>query len=144
MLGIKIADEDVKKEDVSFDLDGKKILCEIKGKNTDITKEYVSQTNSHIIADASKNNVADDDIKNIYKGLLIVNPFIKETLKGKIKKDLYSQEAIRDIKYFKICTIDTLTLLTMYSKFKENNSSINLKDIILTEDYIKPNFEDII
>lgn len=139
MLGSKIADLDVKKEDLSFDLENKKVLVEVKGVNTAIKREYVSQIQRHIEDDAQKNNVNDDEIPNRYKGLLIVNPYIKTPIKERIKKEFYSNTVKGDIEHYDICTVDTITLLGIFQKFKKNGNA-DLKKIVLNTSYNEPDF----
>ncbi len=139
MLGISIRDLDVKKEDLSFVLDEKKILVEIKGVNTSIKREHVSQIQRHIEDEAKINNVDDDVIPCKYKGLLIVNPYIKSSLQERRKKEFYSKSVIGDIMHYDICAIDTITLLGMFQKYK-TGEKIDFKKIILNENYIEPDF----
>lgn len=139
MLNITINDLDVKKEDLSFDLDDKKILVEIKGVNTAIKREYISQMQRHIEDDARENNIEDDDMANKYKGLLIVNPYIKIPAKERITKEFYSNTVKADIKYHNICTIDTITFLSIFQEFKKGKD-IDFKNIILNNNYNEPIF----
>ena len=139
MLGISIQDLDIKKEDLSFSIGQKKILVEIKGVNTSIKREYVSQTQRHIEDNAKTNNIDDDEIANKYKGLLIITPYIKLDIQERKQREFYSQSVIGDIKHYNICAIDTITLLGMFHKFRAGEK-INLKDIILNNNYIQPDF----
>lgn len=139
MLNIPINDLDIKKEDLSFELESKKVLVEIKGVNTSIKREHVSQIQRHIEDDAGKNNIDDDDISEKYKGLLIINPYIKTPVKEKTKKEFYSKAVKGDIEHYDICAIDTITLLSLFQKYK-NGEKINFKDIILNNNYNEPDF----
>ena len=139
MLGISINDLDVKKEDLSFYIGSKKVLTEIKGVNTSIKREYVSQTERHIQDDAKENNIEDDEIPEKYKGLLIINPYIKLSIKERKQKEFYSKTVIGDLNHYDICAIDTITLLGMFNKFRLGEK-IDLKEIILNSNYIQPDF----
>ncbi len=143
MLNIPIQDLDQKKEDLSFMLNDKKILVEVKGINTAIKRENVSQIQRHIEDDAKKNNIDDDIIPNRYKGLLIINPYIKSSVVERQQKEFYSKTVIGDLMHYDICAIDTITLLGMFQKHR-NGEIINLKDIILNNNYIQPNFSIIV
>ena len=139
MMGISIKDLDVKKEDLSFELKNKKILVEVKGINTAIKRENVSQIQRHIEDDAKANNIDDDEISNKYKGLLIINPYIKASIQERKEKEIYSKTVIGDLKHYDICAIDTITLLGMFQKFR-TGEKIDLKDIILNNNYVQPDF----
>lgn len=139
MLNTKINDVDLKKEDLSLVLEDKKILIEIKGVNDPIKRSNVSQLQRHIEDDAQVNNIEDNDIPKKYKGLLIINPYIKTPVKERIKKDFYSEIVKKDIVYHDICAIDTITLLSYFQKYKAGQK-INLKNIILNTNYNEPDF----
>lgn len=139
MMGISIQDLDVKKEDLSFELKNKKILVEVKGINTAIKRENVSQIQRHIEDDAKANNIDDDEISNKYKGLLIINPYIKTAIRERKEKEIYSKAVIGDLKHYDICAIDTITLLGMFQRFRAGEK-IDLKDIILNNNYVQPDF----
>lgn len=139
MIGISIQDLDVKKEDLSFELKNKKVLVEVKGINTAIKRENVSQIQRHIEDDAKANNIDDDEISNKYKGLLIINPYIKSSIQERKEKEIYSKAVIGDLKHYDICAIDTITLLGMFQRFR-TGEKIDLKDIILNNNYVKPDF----
>lgn len=139
MLEIEIDDIDVKKEDLSFELNNKKILVEVKGINTAIKRENVSQAQRHIEDDARENNIEDDDIPELYKGLLIINPYIKSSIKERMQKEFYSKTVIADIEHYNICAIDTITLLGLFQKYREGEK-INLKEVILNNNFVKPDF----
>lgn len=139
MLEIEIDDIDVKKEDLSFKLNNKKILVEVKGINTAIKRENVSQAQRHIEDDARENNIEDDDIPELYKGLLIINPYIKSSIKERMQKEFYSKTVIADIEHYNICAIDTITLLGLFQKYREGEK-INLKEVILNNNFVKPDF----
>lgn len=81
-----INDIDEKKEDLSFVLDNKNILVEVKGVNTPIKRQYVSQAQNHIEDDAVIKEIDNDNINKYYKALLIVNPYIKDPVKERVKK----------------------------------------------------------
>lgn len=97
-------------------MDGKKVLLEIKGVNTPIKREHISQIQRHLEDEARENNI-DDDISANYKGLLIVNPYIKTPVKERIKKEFYSDTVKGDIEHYDICTLDTITFLTLFEKY---------------------------
>lgn len=140
MLKTNITDIDVKKEDLSFILGDKKILVEVKGVNTPIKREHVSQIQRHIEDDAKENNIDDEDISNKYKGVLIINPYIKTPVRERISKDFYSNVVQGDIKHYNICTLDTITFLSIFQKYKQGNETIDFKNIILSGNYIEPDF----
>lgn len=143
MLDVEVSiinDIDDKKEDLSFTLDGKHILVEVKGVNTPIKRQYVSQAQSHIEDAAVTNGINDEEINKFYKALLIVNPYIKEPARDRIKKDFYGVSVKQDIEYKNVCTLDTITLLSLYQKYKDNKACVDLKDIILNSNYNKPDF----
>lgn len=143
MLNVEINiinDIDEKKENLSFVLDDKNILVEVKGVNTPIKRQYVSQAQNHIEDDAVIKGIDDDDINKYYKALLIVNPYIKDPVKDRVKKDFYGVSVKQEIEYKKVCTLDTITFLSLYQKYKDNKESIDLKDIILNSNYNEPDF----
>ncbi|MBQ7137030.1 MAG: hypothetical protein IJO43_03555 [Bacilli bacterium] len=143
MLNVEINiinDIDEKKEDLSFVLDNKNILVEVKGVNTPIKRQYVSQAQNHIEDDAVIKEIDDDDINKYYKALLIVNPYIKDPVKDRVKKDFYGVSVKQEIEHKKVCTLDTITFLSLYQKYKDNQESIDLKDIILNSNYNEPDF----
>lgn len=144
MLSIKITDEDVKKEDLFFILDNINILVEVKGVNQPFKRENISQITRHIKDYAEKNKIFGEDVKKKCKGLLIINPYISNKFEDRIKKEFYSKEVISDAKYDNICTLDTFTLLSLYSSWKKDYKSVDLKDIILNNTYNEPNFSNII
>ena len=76
--------------------------------------------------------------------MLIINPYSLHVLKDKISKEFYSKEVISDAEYEKICTLDTLTLLNYYSKWKQDPKSVDLEKIILNKNYNKPDYDEII
>lgn len=141
MLNIDINDIDKKKEDLSLILNDKKVLIEIKGINTAIKRENISQIQRHIFDDAQENNIEDEDISKYYKGVLIINPYIKTPIKERIQKEFYSDIVRKDIIHFDICTIDTVTLLTYFQKYRNDSNSVNIKDIILNNNFNVPNFD---
>lgn len=144
MLSIKISDEDVKKEDLFLVLDNINILVEVKGVNQPFKRENISQISRHIKDFAEKNKIFGEDVKIKCKGLLIINPYISNKFEDRISKEFYSKEVIGDAKYDNVCTLDTFTLLSLYSSWKKDNDSVDLKSIILNNTYNKPNFSDII
>lgn len=144
MLNVTIDDYDIKKQDLFFKLDNINILVEVKGINTSIKRQNVGQAKNHVRDFANNNDIYADDINKYCKGLLIINPFDKDPLADKINKDFYSKEVISDLKSENICAIDTYTLLNYYSKWKNDNNSINLKNIILNETYVPKDFKDIL
>lgn len=139
MLEVKVNDQDVKREDLSFELNNKKILVEVKGINTSVKRENVSQLRNHIEDDALLNNVEDDEIHNIYKGILIINPYIKSTIEDRIKKDFYSKTVESDIKHEDFFAIDTISLLSLYCKFKQGKIK-NIDKYIFDNNFIGTDF----
>ena len=144
MLNTERIGIDKKKEDVRYLINDINILVEVKGVNTPYNREHISQIDRHIRDFADDNKIYGEDINKKIKGLLIINPYDRQTINDKIKKEFYNNESIKDIKYHNICTIDTLTLLNYYSKWKKNNKSIDLAKIILNNNYIEPDFKEII
>lgn len=144
MLAIPIDDLDRKKQDLYFQLDGVNILTEIKGVNDPFQRENISQTKRHVVDYANEMGIYGEDINKLCKGLLIINPYRKQELKDKIEKEFYSKEVIKDAKYENVCTLDTYTLLNYYSKWKNNNKSVDLKNIILKNTYNEPDYKGII
>lgn len=144
MLDVKIDDRDLKRQDLYLKLDEKNILVEVKGVNHPFQRDNISQTKRHIKDYAEANQIYGADVDELCKGVLILNPYSLHDLKDKISKDFYSKEVIDDAKYENICTLDTLTLLNYFSKWKNDPTSINLKEIILKNTYNEPDYEDII
>lgn len=144
MLNVTIDDYDEKKQDLFFKLDDINIFVEVKGINTSVKRQNVSQAKNHVRDFAAKHKIYASDVDKYCKGLLIINPFDKNTLQATIDKDFYSNEVIDDLNYENICAIDTYTLLNYYSKWKSNNNSVNLKDIILDKTYVPKDFQDIL
>lgn len=139
MLNVPIQDFDVEKEDLSFELNNKKVLVEVKGINTGVKRENVSQIQRHIEDDAKINGIDDDEFSNKYKGLLIINPYIKTSVKERKEKEIYSKTVIDDLEHYGICAIDTITLLGKFQRFKAGEI-IDLKDVILNNNCIQPDF----
>lgn len=133
-----------KKQDLYFELDGINILAEVKGVNDPFQRDNISQVKRHVTDFANENGIYGEDVNKRCKGLLIINPYRKQELKEKIEKEFYSKEVIKDAKFENICTLDTYTLLNYYSKWKDNNKSIDLKSIILNNTYNEPDYKDII
>lgn len=144
MLSIPIDDLDRKKQDLYFKLDGINILAEVKGVNDPFQRDNISQAKRHVTDFANENGIYGEDVNKTCKGLLIINPYRKQDLKEKLEKEFYSKEVIKDAKFENICTLDTYTLLNYYSKWRNNNKSIDLKSIILNNTYNEPDYEDII
>lgn len=144
MLDITIDDNDLKKQDLYMKLDDINILIEVKGVNHPFQRENVSQIERHVRDFAEKNNIYGAEVKEKCKGVLIMNVYSLHELKDKISKEFYSKEVISDIRYENICTMDTLTLLNYYSKWKHNPKEINMKSIILNNNYNEPDYMDII
>lgn len=144
MLEISIDDKDLKKQDLYFKLNDKNILVEIKGVNHPFQRDNISQVKRHIKDYADEHEIYGADVEKLCKGVLIINPYSLHDLKDKISKEFYSKEVIADAKYEKICTLDTLTLLNYYSRWKNNSKSINLKELLLNSNYNEPDYQDII
>ena len=144
MLNITIDDTDLKKQDLYFNLDKRNILVEVKGVNHPFQRDNISQVKRHIKDYAEENQIYGADVDKNCKGVLILNPYSKHDLKEKISKDFYSKDVIADAEYEKVCTLDTLTLLNYYSKWKKDSKSIDMKSIILTTNYNKPDYNEII
>lgn len=144
MLSIPIDGLDRKKQDLYFKLDGINVLAEVKGVNDPFQRDNISQAKRHVTDFANENGIYGEDVNKTCKGLLIINPYRKQDLKEKLAKEFYSKEVIKDAKFENICTLDTYTLLNYYSKWRNNNKSIDLKSIILNNTYNEPDYEDII
>ena len=144
MLNTEIEDKDLKKQDLYLKLDAKHVLIEIKGVNHPFQRDNISQVKRHIKDYAEENQIYGADVDKLCKGVLILNPYSLHDLKDKISKDFYSKEVIDDAEYEKVCTLDTLTLLNYYSRWKQNSKSINLKEILLNSNYNEPDYQDII
>lgn len=144
MLNTEIEDKDLKKQDLYLKLDDKHVLIEIKGVNHPFQRDNISQVKRHIKDYAEENQIYGADVDKLCKGVLILNPYSLHDLKDKISKDFYSKEVIDDAEYEKVCTLDTLTLLNYYSRWKQNSKSINLKEILLNSNYNEPDYQDII
>ena len=144
MLNITIDDTDLKKQDLYFNLDKRNILVEVKGVNHPFQRDNISQVKRHVKDYAEENQIYGADVDKNCKGVLILNPYSKHDLKEKISKDFYSKDVIADAEYEKVCTLDTLTLLNYYSKWKNDSKSIDMKSIILTTNYNKPDYNEII
>lgn len=144
MLNVSIDDVDIKKQDLYFKLDEINILVEVKGVNHSFQRGNIGQAKRHVIDYAYANDIYGEDIKKYCKGVLIINPYSLHELKDKISKDFYSPEVISDAQYENICTLDTLTLLNLFSKWKKSPEQVDLKKIILTSTYVEPYFDEII
>lgn len=144
VLKVPIDDIDLKKQDLYLKIKGINVLIEIKGVNHPFKRENISQTSRHVKDFAELNNIYGADVEKLCKGVLILNPYCQQELKDKISKEFYSKEVISDAEYDRICTLDTLTFLNYFSKWKENPKSIDFKKILLENNYNKPDFEDII
>ena len=144
MLNITVNDIDLKKQDLYFYLDKKNVLVEVKGVNHPFQRDNISQVKRHVKDYAEENQIYGADVDKNCKGVLVLNPYSKHDLKEKISKDFYSQEVIADAEYEKVCTLDTLTLLNYYSKWKNDSKSIDMKNIILNTNYNKPDYNEII
>lgn len=144
VLNIKINDDDIKKEDLFFTMNEKNYLIEIKGVNHGFQRENISQAKRHVKDYAELQKIYGAEVNEKCKGILIINPFSKHDLKDKIQKDFYSNESIADAEYEKITTLDTLTLLNYYSKWKKDKKSIDFKKILLENNYNEPDFKEII
>ena len=144
MLNITVDDTDLKRQDLYFNLDTKNILVEVKGVNHPFQRDNISQVKRHVKDYAEENQIYGADVDKNCKGVLILNPYSKHDLKEKISKDFYSQEVIADAEYEKVCTLDTLTLLNYYSKWRNDSKSVDMKNIILNTNYNKPDYNEII
>ncbi len=144
ILGIKVDDIDKKKQDLYFKLDNINFLVEVKGVNRPYQRDDIGQVMRHVNDYASINGIYGEDILKKCKGLLIINPYNLNDLDNKIKKEFYSQEVKQDAEYYNICTIDAITLLSIYSKWRKNKEDVDLKDIILNKSYNEPDFMEII
>lgn len=120
------------------------MLVEIKGVNHPFQRDNISQIKRHIKDFAEEHEIYGADVDKKCKGVLILNPYSLHDLKEKISKEFYSKEVIEDIKYENICTLDTITLLNYYSKWKKDSKSIDLKQILLSSNYNKPDYDEII
>lgn len=144
MLAIPVNDTDLKKQDLYFNLDKKNILVEVKGVNHPFQRDNISQVKRHVKDYAEENKIYGADVDKNCKGVLILNPYSRHNLKEKISKDFYSEEVIADAEYEKVCTLDTLTLLNYYSKWKNDSKAVDMKNIILNTNYNKPDYNEII
>lgn len=144
MLAIPVNDTDLKKQDLYFNLDKKNILVEVKGVNHPFQRDNISQVKRHVKDYAEENKIYGADVDKNCKGVLILNPYSRHDLKEKISKDFYSEEVIADAEYEKVCTLDTLTLLNYYSKWKNDSKAVDMKNIILNTNYNKPDYNEII
>lgn len=144
MLNVKIDDKDQKRQDLFFKLDNVNILVEVKGVNHPFQRDNISQVKRHVKDFAEAHAIYGADVDKCCKGVLIINPYSREDLKEKINKEFYSNEVIADAEYEKVCTLDTFTLLNYYSKWRNNPGLINLKEILLNNNYNKPDYDEII
>lgn len=144
MLKLAVDDTDLKKQDLYFIIDNKNILIEVKGVNHPFQRDNISQVKRHVKDYAEEHNIYGSDVDKLCKGVLILNPYSLHDLKDKISKDFYSKEVIEDAEYEKVCTLDTLTLLNYYSKWRNDSKSINLKKILLNNNYNEPDYNEII
>ena len=144
MLKVSIDGKDLKKQDLYFKLNRINILVEIKGVNHPFQRDNISQVKRHIKDFADEHEIYGADVEKLCKGVLIINPYSLHVLKDKISKEFYSKEVISDAEYEKICTLDTLTLLNYYSKWKQDPKSVDLEKIILNKNYNKPDYDEII
>lgn len=144
MLNIEIDDKDEKRQDLFFKLDNVNVLVEIKGVNHPFQRDNISQVKRHVKDFAEAHAIYGADVEKYCKGVLIINPYSMHDLKDKIGKEFYSNEVIADAEYEKVCTIDTFTLLNYYSKWRNNSNSINLKEILLNNNYNQPDYNEII
>ena len=144
MLNVKIDDKDIKRQDLFFKLDNVNILVEVKGVNHPFQRDNISQVKRHVKDFAEAHAIYGADVEKYCKGVLIINPYSMHDLKNKISKEFYSNEVIADAEYEKVCTLDTFTLLNYYSKWRNNPGLINLKEILLNNNYNKPDYDEII
>lgn len=144
MLNVKIDDKDLKKHDLYLKLDDKNILVEVKGVNHPFQRDNISQVKRHVKDYAAEHEIYGIDVEEKCKGVLILNPYSLHELKDKISKEFYSKEVIADAEYEKVCTLDSLTLLNYYSKWKKDPKSIDMKNVILNTNYNKPDYKDIV
>lgn len=125
---------------------GKKIFFEIKGENNSVRLNHISQCESHVRTYAADKGVLDSEIKNLYKGVLIYNPFVKKSYKDRIRDNnyKYSDDVIKDAKIKNICVMDTATLLNMYIDYKKNILTKEaFFDILLNEFVVAINHSNI-
>ena len=144
MLNVEIDDRDQKRQDLFFKLDNVNILVEVKGVNHPFQRDNISQVKRHVKDFAEAHDIYGADVEKYCKGVLIINPYSIHDLKDKIGKEFYSNEVIADAEYEKVCTLDTFTLLNYYSKWRNNPGLINLKEILLNNNYNKPDYDEII
>ena len=144
MLNITIDDTDLKKQDLYFIINNKNILVEVKGVNHPFQRDNIAQVKRHVRDYAEEHEIYGADVEKLCKGVIILNPYSLHNLKDKISKEFYSKEVIEDAEYEKVCTLDTLTLLNYYSKWKKDPKSIDIKNIILNTNYNKPDYDEII
>ena len=144
MLDVSYDGDDIKKEDLYFKLDKINVLFEVKGVNRAFHRRDISQARNHVNDYAQKHEIYGADVNKLCKGVLIINPYVLSDLNDKISKEFYSKEVIADANYHNICTLDTLTLLTYYSKWRKDKNLIDMKNILLNTNYNKPDYDEII
>lgn len=144
MLDISIEDKDEKKQDLFFKINKTNVLVEVKGVNHGFQRDNISQVSRHIKDFAEKHEIYGAEVCKKCKGVLILNPYDKHDLSEKISKEFYSREVIADAEFDKISTLDTLTLLNYYSKWKKDKNTVDLKHILLENNYNEPDFKEII
>lgn len=123
MLSIDIDSfEDIKKEDISFEIDSDVFIGEIKGINDNVKTSRLSQLDNHYYHFLEKNDVSEN---NVYK-LLIINHQRNKSLSDRIPID---QKQIKLAKEkFGSLIIETTELLKSYDGFTKGE--IDREDII--------------
>lgn len=58
--------------------------------------------------------------------------------------EMFLSQMLFSLGYEKVCTLDTLTLLNYYSKWKNDSKIVDMKNIILNTNYNKPEYNEII
>lgn len=147
MFGEKSDFVDLGHEDYLIeDYKSKKIFFEIKGENNSVRLNHISQCETHIRTHAADNGIPDGDIKRLYKGVLVFNPFVKKSYGDRIKDNnyKYSDDVIKDAEIKNICIIDTATLLNIYIDYKNKKlTKEEIFDILLKSNIVSVNHENI-
>lgn len=58
--------------------------------------------------------------------------------------EMFLSQMLFSLGYEKVCTLDILTLLNYYSKWKNDSKIVDMKNIILNTNYNKPDYNEII
>ena len=112
MLEIDLSEfKDVYKEDFVFQKNGITFVGEIKGVNSNVKYENISQAVRHVSIYADEHSETDIDL---IKPILIINPFRKESVND---REPINEDQIRYSQKNKCLIVETVVLLRMFEKY---------------------------